>query len=109
MVAARRLTTTSRFVTTTRRSSSKTASTFFTGRWHAYTKRWAFLGRFDLEHRAWPLHRAEMVRGEESMREAAGLPPTLASPVVHHSPGVDAAISLPVAVRALSDEGVDHA
>lgn len=69
---------------------------FLTGRWHTYTKRGPFLGRFDIEHEPWPLHRGEHVRGDHvTMLESAGLPGPRAEPVIHYSPGVDVSISWP--------------
>jgi len=70
-----------------------------TGRWHTYTKRGPYLGRFDIEHAPWPLHRAELLDGDhELMLEAAGLPLPTEPPIVHYSPGVDVSISWPAAV-----------
>jgi uncharacterized protein len=72
---------------------------FLTGRWRTYTQRGPCLGRFDIEHAPWPLHRAELLDGDhEPMLEAAGLPLPTEPAVVHYSPGVDVSISWPAPV-----------
>jgi uncharacterized protein YqjF (DUF2071 family) len=73
---------------------------FLTGRWHAYVKRGPILGRFDVEHEPWPLHRAALKEGNpEHMLEGAGLPPPTEPPVVHYAPGVNASVSWPTLLR----------
>lgn len=93
-----------RYDLTVRAAADEQAQTeleiFLTGRWHTYTKRLAFLGRFDIEHEPWPLHRAELISGEQHMTEHIGLPAPMMPPVVHSSPGVDVAISWPTPLRA---------
>jgi len=69
---------------------------FLTGRWHAYVQRGPLLGRFDVEHEPWPLHRAELMGGHrEDMLEAAGIPSPAGAPVAHYASGVNASISSP--------------
>ncbi len=69
---------------------------------HFLTARWALgstlLGRSlwaGVEHEARPLHRAELVEGEETLTGAAGLPAPEAAPHVLWSPGVEVRIGAP--------------
>ena len=64
--------------------------------------RWAlgstFAGQLlwaDVEHPAWPLHRAEVVSCTESLMTAAGLPAPTGSPIALWSPGVEVRIARP--------------
>jgi uncharacterized protein len=50
-------------------------------------------------HEPWPLYRAEATLVDDSLMEAAGLPPRAGSPLVHFSPGVDVAIGPPERCR----------
>ena len=73
---------------------------------HFLTARWALgstlLGRplwAAVDHGAWPLHRAELVDGAETLTLAAGLPTPEAAPHVLWSPGVEVRIGAPRRLR----------
>jgi uncharacterized protein len=71
---------------------------FLTARFVLYA-RW--LGKLVLaraEHRQWPLHTARLVRCDESLISAAGLPAPGGEPIVHYAPRVDVRIGPPVPV-----------
>jgi uncharacterized protein len=72
---------------------------FLTGRWHTYAIRAGIVGRFDIEHGSCPLHRGELVGGDEHMIEQLGLPRPDHSPIVHYSPGVDVRVGWPMPRR----------
>ncbi len=72
---------------------------------HFLTARWALGTRFgrrlmwaDVDHPAWPVHRAELLELDETLVTAAGLPAPEGEPVVLWSPGVDVRIALPTPV-----------
>ncbi|GAA4427029.1 YqjF family protein [Georgenia halophila] len=75
------------------------ATDFLTGRWSAYTWRFARLWRVDVDHPPWPLHRAEARADVNELVLANGLPPVTGEPLVHYSPGVPVRIGLPVRAR----------
>ncbi|MFD1324159.1 YqjF family protein [Micromonospora sonneratiae] len=61
---------------------------FLTARYRLFT---VVLGRLvaaEVEHPVWPLHHAELLRLDETLLTAAGLPPPHGPPLVHASPGV---------------------
>lgn len=73
-----------------------------TGFDHYLTARWILFsvlaGRLFLAracHQPWPLQRADVLRLDDHLIEAGGLPAPAGPPVVHYSPGVDVAIGLP--------------
>jgi uncharacterized protein YqjF (DUF2071 family) len=66
-----------------------------TDRDHYFTARFALWARTrrglrwtPADHAAWPLHRAELLRLDDSLVTATGLPKPEGEPVLHHSPGV---------------------
>jgi uncharacterized protein YqjF (DUF2071 family) len=66
-----------------------------TERDHYFTARFALWARTrrglrwtPADHAPWPLHRAELLRLDDSLVTAAGLPAPEGDPVIHHSPGV---------------------
>ncbi|UUU27873.1 YqjF family protein [Streptomyces sp. DSM 40750] len=61
---------------------------WLTSRWRAYTRRLRAIWETPVEHEPWPLHVATVDVLEETLTGAAGLPPPLAEPVAHFSPGV---------------------
>ena len=72
---------------------------------HFLTARWALgstlLGRplwAAVEHGPWPLHRAALVDGDETLTRAAGLPPPGGPPHVLWSPGVEVRVGAPQAI-----------
>src|SRR4051794_39885285 len=72
---------------------------FLTGRWHTYAIRAGVIGRFDIEHDPWPLHRGTLIAGDEHMIEQLGLPRPDDGPIVHYSPGVDVRVGWPAPRR----------
>jgi len=68
---------------------------FLTGRWHTYAMRAGIIGRFDIAHDPWPLHRGTLVAGDEHMIEQLGFPRPDDDPIVHYSPGVDVRVGWP--------------
>jgi len=70
---------------------------FLTARWGLHTA-WYGGGLRYLpnQHPPWPLHRAALLRLEENLLAAAGLPPPAGAPVsVLYSPGVPVRVGLP--------------
>lgn len=70
------------------------------GRWRAFG---SALGRriaIDVEHRPWDLHEAVLLRCQEDLLRAAGLPQPAEPALVRYSPGVEVALSFPRLVRA---------
>ncbi|MDG9717866.1 DUF2071 domain-containing protein [Streptomyces sp. DH24] len=72
---------------------------FLTGRWGLHV---AWHGRtlyLPNDHEPWPLHRAELLRLDDGLIPAAGLPPVPGPPVsVLYSPGVTARFGTPLRV-----------
>jgi hypothetical protein len=68
---------------------------FLTARFRLYTLWGGRLAFVDAEHQPWPLHRAEILRLEQNIVEASGIPAVAGSPLAHYSPGVDARIAPP--------------
>lgn len=48
----------------------------------------------EVEHPPWPLHRAELVRLDQTLLTAAGLPDPDHAPIVHASPGVPVRVGM---------------
>lgn len=72
---------------------------WLTGRWRAYSTPGGRLATTAVEHEPWPLQEATVLRLEQSLLAAAGLPEPPDPPLVHHSPGVDVALGPPRWVR----------
>lgn len=69
------------------------------GRWRAFGR---LLGRrvvTPVQHEPWPLHEALLLRHDQDLLAAAGLPSPDEAPLVRFSPGVSVAIGAPRAVR----------
>lgn len=67
-----------------------------TGRWRAWTSvANVKLAAAAVEHEPWPLYHAEVVRLEETLFTAAGLPLPEGDPLVHYSPGVSVRLGPP--------------
>jgi len=66
---------------------------FLTARFRLYAQRRRRLLRADIEHAPWPLQRANVVRREESLIQAAGLPSSAGAPLAHYSSQVDVLVS----------------
>jgi uncharacterized protein YqjF (DUF2071 family) len=61
---------------------------FLTERYRLYSLSWGRLSVARVEHRPWPLQAASVLRLQETLRRAAGLPVNNAVPLVHFSSGV---------------------
>jgi uncharacterized protein YqjF (DUF2071 family) len=61
---------------------------FLTARYRLWTMVTGRLAVADAEHRPWSLRRARLLRLDQDLLEAAGLPPPEGSPVVHAAEGV---------------------
>jgi len=69
---------------------------FLTARWRLYTSYGGKLAYVQVEHPPWPLCRARVVKLEEDLIAAAGVPAPEATPLVHYSPGVDVKVAAAV-------------
>ena len=67
---------------------------FLTARFRLYSVLAGRLVAADAEHPPWPLHRGRLVRLEQDVLEAAGLPTPTGEALVHTSPGVAVRIGL---------------
>ena len=61
---------------------------YFTARFALWANTRRGLRWTPADHVAWPLHRAELLRLDDSLVTAVGLPEPQGEPVLHHSPGV---------------------
>ena len=61
---------------------------FLTARHVLYTRVAGRLAYAHAEHPPWPLRRGRVLHLDQSLVQAAGLPPPQGPPLVHHSPGV---------------------
>lgn len=68
---------------------------FLSARWALGSTMLGQLLWADVDHPAWPLHRAEVVSWNETLIEAAGLPAPTGEPVAVWSPGVEVRIGMP--------------
>lgn len=73
---------------------------------HFLSARWALGTTYgplpmwaEVDHPVWPLHRAELLRCDQTLTAAAGLPDPEGDPFVLWSPGVDVRIGRPRRVR----------
>lgn len=62
---------------------------FLTARWRLYTVARSGFALAKVEHPPWPLMRARVLRLDENLISAAGLPAPEGEPLVHYSLGVD--------------------
>ncbi len=65
------------------------------GRWRAYAQPGGRLVQIPVQHEPWPVHSATVIELEQSITDAAGLPPPEGEPLVHYAPGVDARFGPP--------------
>jgi uncharacterized protein YqjF (DUF2071 family) len=72
---------------------------FLTARWRLYSRFGRALAAAQVEHPRWELHSARLVKLEERLISAAGLPPPLDQPRVLYSPGTVARFDLPRGIR----------
>ena len=61
---------------------------WLTHRWRAYTQHGGYLLQMPVRHEPWPLRQAAVIRLDQSVTTAAGLPPPAGQPLVHYSDGV---------------------
>jgi len=73
--------------------------TFLTARFRLYAVRRGRILQADVEHPPWPLRRARVIRLEETLVHAAGLPRFPESPLVHFSDGVDVNVGAAQPIR----------
>jgi uncharacterized protein YqjF (DUF2071 family) len=73
---------------------------FLTARYRLYSQVRGQLAAVDVQHPAWPLHRAELLELSEDLIRAAGLSEPHGPPLVHASPGVRVRIGMPQMVAA---------
>lgn len=72
---------------------------WLTGRWRAWVRRGPLLATVPVEHEPWSLLQVDLVRCEETLLAAHGLPEPSRAPIVHASPGVDARLGMPTPRR----------
>ena len=68
---------------------------FLTARWSLFAVSRRGLRRAAAFHEPWPLHRARVVRLDDGLVAAAGLPPPSGEPLVHYSPTVAVRLGAP--------------
>ena len=68
---------------------------WLTGRWRAYSTIAGRLATVPVQHQPWDLWEATVVKLEQSLLAAAGLPGPVDEPLVQYSPGVDVALGVP--------------
>ena len=68
---------------------------FVTARWGAYSRVAGSLRYTPVEHPLWPLHHAELLDLDQTLTDAAGLPPPEGPPLVHHATGFQATLGAP--------------
>jgi uncharacterized protein YqjF (DUF2071 family) len=61
---------------------------YFTARFALWANTRRGLRWTPADHLPWPLHRAELLRLDDTLVTATGLPKPEGEPVLHHSPGV---------------------
>ena len=69
---------------------------FLTARFRLYTVFGGKLGYVQVEHQPWPLCRARVVKLEQDLIQATGLPAPEGEPLTHYSPGVDVKVAPPL-------------
>lgn len=68
---------------------------FLTARFRLYAHRRKRLLEAQVEHQPWQLRRAELLRSDQNLMQAAGLPAAYGDPVVHFSGKVDVLVGRP--------------
>ncbi len=82
---------------------------YLTAKFTLWAHHLGVLHRSDADHPAWPLRRARLLRLEEDLVRAAGLPAPAGAPLVHYSDGVDVRIGRPRLVGRSTDEAAARA
>ena len=72
---------------------------FLSARWRLYSRMFGAGWGARAHHQRWPLHRAELLRYDDELIPAAGLPQPTGDPIVQYSPGVDVSVSVPRRTR----------
>lgn len=74
---------------------------FLTGRWIFFTLYGAVTAKAHVEHEPWPLRRAHIRECEQTLAQAAGLPPSGTAPIAHFADVVHAKLGppQPVSIR----------
>ncbi|MGN9783357.1 YqjF family protein [Nonomuraea sp. ZG12] len=67
---------------------------FLTARFRLFTKMANRLASAEIEHEPWPLHRAALIRLDQSLLQAGGLPAPDDDPILHASPGVPVRVGM---------------
>ena len=75
---------------------------FLTARWALFSAPVAGLRHARASHDPWPLHRATVLRCDDELVTAAGLPDPVGPPLVHWSPSVEVRIGWPTRIRPVS-------
>ncbi len=75
---------------------------FLSARWRLYSQMFGTGWGARAHHLRWPLHTAELLRYDDQLIPAAGLPAPTGDPVVQYSPGVDVSVSIPQRTRAVA-------
>jgi uncharacterized protein YqjF (DUF2071 family) len=73
--------------------------TFLTARFRLYSRLFGQLTYAAVEHPPWPLRSAEVVRINQTLTNAAGLPAPAGAPIAHFSPGVTVRVARPKRLR----------
>lgn len=68
---------------------------FLTAQWVLFTEHLGRLLAVLVEHPPWPIYRANVLRLDQRLFDAAGIPRPAGEPLVHYSPGVDAKVGMP--------------
>ena len=69
---------------------------FLTALFRLYTSYSGKLAYVQVEHPQWPLYNARVLKLDQDLITAAGLPAPSGDPLVHYSPGVDVKVAPPV-------------
>ncbi|MCU1394544.1 MAG: hypothetical protein JWM34_2972 [Ilumatobacteraceae bacterium] len=72
---------------------------FLSARWRLYSRMFGSDWGARAHHERWPLHAAELLRYDDELITAAGLPVPTGDPIVQWSPGVEVEVSIPRRVR----------
>lgn len=72
---------------------------FLTALWRLYTNYGGRLAYVQVEHSPWPLQRARVLKLDEDLIAAAGLPAPEAQPLAFYSPGVDVKVGPIISVK----------
>ncbi|CAB4877204.1 unannotated protein [freshwater metagenome] len=72
---------------------------FLSARWRLYSSMFGSLWGARALHEPWPLHRASLIRYDDELVTASGLPEPTGDPIVQYSPGVNVRVSMPYRIR----------